>query len=276
MRSIQPRKLPAFLFSLLVPLIGPGGAAQAQTEPDYAEIERVELAVSDLERSLQFYTRLFGTDLWKHNQSERRYLMLGNSYMALEQDEPARLDRISFGIADFDIAAAHAFLGMQGLAWRDHPNGNELQVDDRDGTRIQLTQNNSWNQLSQTSATPQDYATAAAPVFKPLAIDEVFISVTNLEVDSLFYSRLLHQTGTLQAGSLWFDVGNARLRLAQTPVGQTSGVNYFAVLVSNTDLDAAAEAVFAAGGIIETILPNGFSFWDPDGHRVLVHTAALL
>jgi hypothetical protein len=92
----------------------------------------------------------------------------------------------------------------------------------------------------------------------------------------LFYSRLLHQTGTLQAGSLWFDIGNARLRLAQTPVGQSSGVSYFAVLVSNTDLGAAAEAVFAAGGIIENILPDGFSFWDPDGHRVLVRTAALL
>ena len=87
--------------------------------------------------------------------------------------------------------------------------------------------------------------------------------------------RVLNQTGTLQAGSLWFDVGNARLRLTQTPVGQTPGVNYFSVVVSATDLGAAAEAVFAAGGIIETILPDGFSFWDPDGHRVLIRTAAL-
>ena len=28
-----------------------------------------------------------------------------------------------------------------------------------------------------------------------------------------------------------------------------------------------------AGGIIENILPNGFSFWDPDGMRVEIHVA---
>jgi hypothetical protein len=148
-------------------------------------------------------------------------------------------------------------------------------VDDRDGTRTQLAQSNTWKQLSQTTASPQSYPQDEAPVFRPLAIDEIFISVTNLEVDSLFYSRLLNQTGTLQAGSLWFNIGNARLRLTQTPVGQAPGVNYFAIRVSTTDLGAAAEAVFAAGGIIETILPDGFSFWDPDGHRVLVRTAML-
>jgi hypothetical protein len=33
--------------------------------------------------------------------------------------------------------------------------------------------------------------------------------------------------------------------------------------------------VFAAGGIIENILPNGFSFWDPDGIRVVVRSGDL-
>ena len=40
-------------------------------------------------------------------------------------------------------------------------------------------------------------------------------------------------------------------------------------------MDAAADAVFAAGGIIENILPNGFSFWDPDGIRVVVRSGDL-
>lgn len=257
--------------------IGPGiTQAQAVNEPQYAAIDHVEFFVTDLDRSLQFYTRVFGNDLWKNNQTERRYLMLGNSYMALEQRDAAQMDHVCFGINDFDIAAVHDFLRLQEIMWQDYPSGNDLRVDDRDGTRTQLAQNGTWKQLSQTTASRQDYPVTDDPVFKPLAINEVFISVTNLEVDSLFYSRLLHQTGTLQAGSLWFNVGNARLRLTQTPVGQSSGINYFAVLVSNTDLGAAAEAVFAAGGIIETILPDGFSFWDPDGHRVLVRTAALL
>jgi catechol 2,3-dioxygenase-like lactoylglutathione lyase family enzyme len=269
--------LRALLFSLLLLMIGSGGAtAGVPDEPEYAAIDHIEFFVTDLERSLTFYTRLFGNDLWKNNQTERRYLMLGNSYIAFEQREAATVDHVCFGINAFDIAAVHNFLDVQGIAWQDYPSGNDLRVDDRDGTRTQLAQNNTWKQLSQTTASPQTYAMTENPVFKPLAINEIFISVTNLEVDSLFYSRLLHQTGVLQAGSLWFNVGSARLRLTQTPPGQNSGINYFAVLVSNTDLGAAAEAVFAAGGIIENILPNGFSFWDPDGHRVLVRTAALL
>ncbi|MES2623889.1 MAG: VOC family protein [Pseudomonadota bacterium] len=251
-------------------------AAQPQDQPDYAAIDHIEFFVTDLDRSLQFYTRLFGNDLWKHNQTERRYLMLGNSYMAMEQRDEATVDHVCFGIDDFDIGEVHSFLDAQGIMWQDYPSGNDLRVDDRDGTRTQLAQNNTWKQLSQTSASPQSWPMTQAPVFKALAIDEIFITVTNLEVDSLFYSRLLNKTGSLQAGSLWFDVGNARLRLTQTPVGQSPGVNYFSVVVSTTDLGAAAEAVFAAGGIIETILPNGFSFWDPDGHRVLVRTASLL
>jgi len=263
-------------FIVFVTGISPGiSRAQVNYEPEYAAIDHVEFFVTNLERSLQFYTRLFGNDLWKNNQTERRYLMLGNSYMAIEERDVAEVDHVCFGINNFDIAAIHDFLRLQGLMWQDYPSGNDLSIDDRDGTRTQLAQNNTWKQLSQTSASRQDYPPADNPVFKPLAINEVFISVSNLEVDSLFYSRLLHQTGTLQAGSLWFNVGNARLRLTQTPAGQRAGINYFAVLVSNTDLGAAAEAVFAAGGIIETVLPDGFSFWDPDGHRVLVRTAAL-
>src|SRR5690606_25499337 len=134
----------------------------------------------------------------------------------------------------------------------------------------QLALDDTWSRLSESAAIQEANASAEPAIFRPLALDEVFLTVTNLEVDSLFYSRLLNQTGSLQAGSLWFKIGNARLRLTQAPVGQAPGLNYFSVLVSSTNLEEAAEAVFAAGGIIETILPNGFSFWDPDGHRVLV------
>ena len=79
---------------------------------------------------------------------------------------------------------------------------------------------------------------------------------------------------TAVAGSQYFRLGShARLRLGQTAVGQPAGFSYMSVLVANTDMDAAAEAVFRAGGIVESFLPNGFSFWDPDGLRIVVRTA---
>jgi catechol 2,3-dioxygenase-like lactoylglutathione lyase family enzyme len=263
------RQLPVLL------LLISGGYLQAQPAPVYAAIDHIEFFVTDLDRALAFYTRVFGNDLWKNRQTERRYLLLGNSYIALEQRTNPAVDHVCFGIDNFDIGAVHAFLDMQGIAWQDYPSGNDLRVDDRNGIRTQLAQNRTWTTLAQTTAAPENYAVREAQVFRPLALDEIYITVTSLEVDSLFYARLLNQTGTLQAGSLWFNVGNARLRISQAPVGQPPGLNYFSVLVSNTDLEQAAEAVFAAGGIIETILPNGFSFWDPDGHRVLVRTTEL-
>ncbi len=249
---------------------------KAQNSPVYAAIDHIEFLVTDIERALTFYTHLFGNELWKNKQTERRYLVLGASYMALEQRSPARIDHVCFGINQFDIATVHSFLDGQGIVWQDYPSGNDLWAEDHDKIRIQLGPNNSWTQLSQSTALPETYIQNSPPIFKAIAIDEIFVNVSNMEVDSLYYARLLDQTGILQAGSLWFRVGNARLRLTQVPVGQSPGINYFSVLVSTTDLAAAAEAVFAAGGIIETILADGFSFWDPDGHRVVVRTTPKL
>jgi catechol 2,3-dioxygenase-like lactoylglutathione lyase family enzyme len=250
--------------------------SRAQSAPEYASIDHVEFFVTDLDRALAFYTKLFGSDLWKNNRTERRYLRLGASYLALEQQDSVRIDHLCFGVEDFDIANAHAWLDSQGIPWQDYPSGRDLRVDDRDGIRTQLAQRDTWEQLAGTTASPESASAGSTkPIFEAYAIDEIFLSVTNLEVDSLFYSRLLNQTGTLQTGSLWFKVGPARLRLTQAPVGQEPGVGYFAVHVAYTDMEAAADAVFAAGGIIENILPNGFSFWDPDGLRVVVRSGEL-
>lgn len=251
----------------------------AQEAPDYAGIDHVEFFVADLERSLDFYTRVFGADLWKNKQTERRYLRLGQSYLALEARELApdapHIDHICFGAEDFDIDSVHGWLRSQSIPWQDYPSGRDLRVDDRDGIGTQLAQYGGWEGITANTAQQEARQMAGAPIFQAYAIDEVFLSVTNLEVDSLFYSRLLDQTGALQQGSLWYRVGNSRLRLTQTPRGQKSGVSWFAVHVAFTDMEEAADAVFAAGGIIENILPNGFSFWDPDGIRIVVRSGDL-
>ncbi len=264
----------ALALALFVSLFG-ALPLRAQTAPVYSGIDHVEFFVTDLDRALAFYTKLFGTDLWKNNQTPRRYLRLGESYLAVEQGD-ARIDHVCFGIDDFDIDRAHGWLQSQSIPWQDYPSGRDLRVDDRNGIRTQLAQIGTWEQLAGTTASPEAPSqNVPEPIFEAYAIDELFLTVTNLEVDALFYSRLLDQTGTLQTGSLWFRLGSARLRLTQAPVGQKPGVSYFAVHVAFTDMEAAAEAVFAAGGIIENILPNGFSFWDPDGMRVVVRTGDL-
>lgn len=247
--------------------------AQPPAPPVVAGIDHVEFFVTDLERSLSFYRHLFGADIWKNRQTERRYLPLGKAFMALEQRDMARMDHVCFGIREFDVVDLHRYLDEKALVWQDYPSGRDLRVDDRNGTRVQMAAADGWEGISTATAAPEARPAIGASLFHPLAIDEIYITVANLEVDSLHYARLIGKSGVPQAGSLWFDLGSSRLRLSQAPVGQSPGVNYFSVLVSNTDLEAAAEAVFKAGGIIENILPNGFSFWDPDGMRVEIHMA---
>jgi hypothetical protein len=87
----------------------------AQPAPEYVAIDHVEFFVTDLDRSLAFYTTVFGADLWKNNQTPRRYLMLGNSYLTLEERDSAHVDHICFGINNFAIADVHMFLDMQGI-----------------------------------------------------------------------------------------------------------------------------------------------------------------
>lgn len=249
---------------------------QAQSAPVYAGLDHAELIVSDLKKSLAFYTRLFGNEVYKNRNTERRYLQLGASYLALQEGSRPGVEHTCLGIVEFDISAVHHYLDQQGIIWQDYPSGRDLRVRDGDGITTQLADRRGWDALLENTASAEPVQAQQKAIFQALILDEIYIMVTNMEVDSLFYSRLLGQTGTLQTGSLWFTAGNFRLRLSQVPVGQTAGLNYLSVLVSNADMNEAAEQVFAAGGIIENILPNGFSFWDPDGLRIVVRTTALL
>lgn len=261
-----------FFLTILMLLTLVGRAwAQGSDVPLYVGFDHLTLEVNDVARSADFYSRVFGAEVWQ--SGDENYLVLGKSYLRLRRNDPPRVAQMGLGVQNYTPSTLQGYLEREALRWQAEAGDAALWVEDRDGVRSFLLPADSWAQVS-AKATRQSAATDA--IFKPLHLDEIGLSVTNLEVDSLFYARLLGRTGVLQAGALWFDFGNSRLRLSQTPVGQKPGVSYFSILIANTELEEAANAVFAAGGIIETLLPNGFSFWDPDGLRVEVHTTPML
>jgi catechol 2,3-dioxygenase-like lactoylglutathione lyase family enzyme len=238
----------------------------AQPGPVLAGIGSLRLGVSDLQRSLRFYSTLFGSQLREDTATGAVILRLGSSVLELQEAPEAGLLHQSFTITGPDAALQRAQLQAQGIRWQDAADGSVL-VRDGDGVLTRLGAVQDWEALQAASVT----GVPGKPLFDALLLDETFLSVTNMQVDSMFYARLLDQTSIAVAGSQFFRIGaHARLRLSQAAVGQATGFNYFSVLVTNTDMDAAAEAVFRAGGIVESFLPNGFSFWDPDGLRVVV------
>lgn len=279
------RVLSRFRLALPLLLLALGSSVLVQAQqagnpardwPGYTGVSQVALQVLDLERSQQFYTRLFGREGWRQRDGEAVHFKLGDSVLTLLAHGNAGTAYVGFGLETYDAPRLTAFLEHQALSVAAPTTLLALRVDDhRNAMQIRLTPRDYAEHLRDADETvelEEVSTTTTVPIFQALSFDELFLTVTDLEVDSLFYARLLNQAGTLQAGSLWYTLGKASLRVTQAPVGQTPGVNYFAVLVSATDLNAAANAIFDAGGIIETLLPNGFTFWDPDGNRVLVRT----
>lgn len=243
----------------------------AREAPPLAGIDQVQLGVSDTERSLAFHSALFGTELREDPESGSLALRLGDSVLLLQASPTSDILLHGFALVG-STAGLSAALREQGLHPQEQSDGSVL-LQDGDAVESRLGPALDWENLAVASR----QLPPGKPIFQALLIDEIALNVTNMQVDSMFYARLLGQTSTAVAGSQFFSIGNyARLRLGQTAVGQPAGFNYFSVLVANTDMEAAAEAVFRAGGIVESFLPNGFSFWDPDGLRIVVRTAPLV
>ena len=72
-------------------------------------LDHLEFFVSSIDKSIAFYTRLFGNALWKNNRTARRYLKLGACYMAMEEQKDPRVDHFTVGVNGWDIAAAHKY-----------------------------------------------------------------------------------------------------------------------------------------------------------------------
>lgn len=236
--------------------------------PVYSGIDEVELSVRNPESELAFYRRLFGGEVVREKQGGKVALQLGESVLVLSMGNKAQASHTAFAVKSFVLSELQEWFRTKALTTQSIGT-SAIAVTDRDGTRTLIKTAADWSDWKQRGTL--EAANATEPLFHPEMIDEVYITVTNLEVDALHYARLIGKTGSLQAGSLWFAAGTARLRLGQTPVRQKPGFQSFAILVSSADLETAADAVFKAGGIIENVLPNGFSFWDPEGLRVEVH-----
>lgn len=255
---------------LLLAIVAVAPRIDAREGPPLAGIDQVRLGVSDRARSVAFHAALFGADL-REDSNGGIALHLGDSILLLQVAEQAGVLLQGFAL-EGTTAGLLPTLTEQGLPAQEQGDGSVL-LRDGDGMHSRLGLALAWEDLAPSTWPVQQ----SKPVFQPLLIDELALNVTNMQVDSMFYARLLGQTSTAVAGSQFFRIGNhARLRLGQTAVGQPAGFNYFSVLVANTDMEAAAEAVFRAGGIVESFLPNGFSFWDPDGLRIVVRTAPLV
>ena len=248
-------------------------ATPAQPLP-FTALDHVEIYVPDAARSAALYAGIFGAPVWKNNKTPRRYVKFGPCYIAIEQgNDPRRVDHISAGIADYQIAALHTFLDGRGLAYRDFPSGRDLNVTDPDGIRVQLSADQSWHSLEGSTASPEAGSSGGEPIFHATGIDHILLNVTDPEKSAAFYEKMFGAVTQRNNNRTWFQVGKSRIGLLQTPSGQKPGVNHFCVAATAFDYDAVTHKLEQAGAKVEKPEVAGApEFRDLDGFLVQVMT----
>ncbi len=118
------------------------GAAQPAAALRAATLNHASLIVSNLDRSVAFYQRVFGLPV-KSTQQGGVNLAVGDAFLGVYQGGPEavpHINHVCFGLRDFDPAAAVAALEAQGLPAESRARDGVTQVytADPDNLRVQL------------------------------------------------------------------------------------------------------------------------------------------
>jgi catechol 2,3-dioxygenase-like lactoylglutathione lyase family enzyme len=118
-----------------------GTAAAAQEDVSFktADIDHVSIQVADLQRSVDFYRKMFDFSVISHNQ-QLGITHLGTTKMlvSLNQQPPAGIvDHFAIGIPRFSKDTAARYLAQRGGTPLDDPYAG-LHVKDPDGINVQI------------------------------------------------------------------------------------------------------------------------------------------
>src|ERR1700676_4531087 len=128
-------------------------ALSAEAPFRFGALDHLALAVDDTERSVHFYTHVFGNTVLKEKTHPRHYVKLGPNYVAMappgQGQASQAINHFCPGIVNFDLAATKRALDRMSIQYRE-ATGVGLFVPDPDGTLVQLWTENSWSHLGET------------------------------------------------------------------------------------------------------------------------------
>ena len=239
----------------------------------FGALDHLALAVDDTERSVRFYTRVFGNTVLKEKANPRHYVKLGPNYVAMappgQGQASQMINHFCPGIVNFDLAATKRALDQMGVQYRE-ATGVGLFVPDPDGTLVQLWSENSWSHLDETAA-PATIPSQGEPLLRPTGIDHILVNVSNVEKSAAFYEKILGPVinPASRPRRTWFSGGGGnRVGLALVGPGQKPGIDHYC-LTAPFDRASLAKAVEAAGAkIIQGDVPAGIDFLDVNGIHV--------
>jgi catechol 2,3-dioxygenase-like lactoylglutathione lyase family enzyme len=250
-------------------------ALSADTPFRFGALDHLALAVDDTDKSVHFYTRVFGNTVLKERTNPRHYVKLGPNYVAMAPPGQGQASQVINhfcpGIVNFDLGATKQALDQMGIQYRE-ATGVGLFVPDPDGTLVQLWTENSWSHLGET-ATPAAIPSQGEPLLRPTGIDHILINVSNVEKSTAFYEKILGPVinPASRPRRTWFSGGGGnRVGLALIDPGQKPGIDHYC-LTASFDRASLAKAVEAAGAkIIQGDVAAGIDFLDVNGIHVQI------
>ena len=122
-------------------LAASGTAATAQEDIDFktAEIDHVSIQVADMQRSVDFYQKMFGFSVVSQDQP-LGIVRLGTnrSLVSLNRQSPAGIvDHFAIGVPRFSKEAAARYVRQRGASPEDDPYAG-LHIKDPDGINVQI------------------------------------------------------------------------------------------------------------------------------------------
>ena len=244
--------------------------ADAEPALHFAAVDHVSIEVSDAGRSAAFYSRVFGNTVMKNKDSDRRYLKLGSSYVAIvsaRERAPHRVDHVCAGVEGYQSGAVKNLLQSRGVSSRDGDTG--LMVADPDGIQIQLFFAGSWGRLPDRAA--PETVHADGPVFRPTGLDHLLLRVADRDKAAVFYAKIFGPATQRASDRTWFQAGKSRIGLIAADREHPIGVDHFCVAAEHFDYDTVIKQLEQAGAKIEAPEVAGApEFRDPDGILVQV------
>ena len=137
--SLSRRELVSGL--ALLAAAGTGAAAAAEDAIDFktADIDHVSIQVTDLQRSIDFYQKMFGFSVVSEDKP-LGIVRLGTTrtLVSLNRQSPAKIvDHFAIGVPRFTKEAATRYVTQRGARALDDPYAG-LHVKDPDGINVQI------------------------------------------------------------------------------------------------------------------------------------------
>jgi len=263
-------------------LLSAAGAIHGWAAPLSATaIDHVNIHVPDVDRSAEFYTKLFGDVVARSPNAKAQtanpdspsgvlwFVKTGENNLAISPTAPgqtAGLDHFCFAIRGFrglDMKSEAAGLNRQ---WPDSPP-SQVWLKDPDGNIIQLNGGADPSRVPGSGVggvlVPPPGGVPRQPAFRAIRIARLTIAVPAPGSSAAYYRQLLGDDAE-KAQQGVFRVGSSEFVLGPVSAGES-----FRVSVAGFRPDAVVGTLQTLG-VSAQAAPNGsvVSFRDPDGIRV--------